>query len=486
MGRQLIKKECEMDYSYIQHNSISLERKEGFFAVENPATNEILAYVKNISQEELKDVIVESAKAQKQWAALLALQRADILWNWYDLMLKHQRNLAEILTEEMGKPLAESMGEILYAASFVRWFAEECRRINGDILQSVCNQQKLLVLKQPVGVCAAITPWNFPVAMIARKVAPALAAGCSMIVKPATQTPLSAYAMMKLADEAGVSKSVLQVVNGQSSMISEVLCESDIVRKISFTGSTEVGRKLMAQGAKTIKKLSLELGGNAPFIIFDDADIQEAVKGVIVSKFRNSGQTCVCANRIYVQTGIYDEFVQALSIEVQKLELGNGLHEGVTQGPLIDKKALAKVQEHIADALSKGARMVLGGKVASLGGNFFEPTIMTNVNASMIVSREETFGPLAPLFSFDSEDEVIEYANCTEFGLAAYLYTKDLSRIYRVSEALEYGMVGINSGLISTEVAPFGGVKQSGLGREGSTYGIQDYLELKYLCLNLS
>ncbi|RAX59215.1 succinate-semialdehyde dehydrogenase (NADP(+)) [Helicobacter monodelphidis] len=475
-----------MDYSYIQHNSISLERKEGFFAVENPATNEILAYVKNISQEELKDVIVESAKAQKQWAALLALQRADILWNWYDLMLKHQRNLAEILTEEMGKPLAESMGEILYAASFVRWFAEECRRINGDILQSVCNQQKLLVLKQPVGVCAAITPWNFPVAMIARKVAPALAAGCSMIVKPATQTPLSAYAMMKLADEAGVSKSVLQVVNGQSSMISEVLCESDIVRKISFTGSTEVGRKLMAQGAKTIKKLSLELGGNAPFIIFDDADIQEAVKGVIVSKFRNSGQTCVCANRIYVQTGIYDEFVQALSIEVQKLELGNGLHEGVTQGPLIDKKALAKVQEHIADALSKGARMVLGGKVASLGGNFFEPTIMTNVNASMIVSREETFGPLAPLFSFDSEDEVIEYANCTEFGLAAYLYTKDLSRIYRVSEALEYGMVGINSGLISTEVAPFGGVKQSGLGREGSTYGIQDYLELKYLCLNLS
>lgn len=467
------------------HEFVSQSKKDGFIAVNNPATGEDLAFVYDIKEQELQDIITKSQVAQKKWAALLAVERANILLKWYDLMLEHKQALAEILTQEMGKPLAEASGEIVYAANFIRWFAEECRRIDGDILQSAQQNQKLLVLKQPIGVCGAITPWNFPSAMITRKVAPALASGCSMIVKPATQTPLSAYALLVLAYKAGIPKDLLQVVTGKASMISKVLCESDIVRKITFTGSTEVGRTLMAQSANTIKKLSLELGGNAPFIVFDDANVDEAVKGMLASKFRNSGQTCVCANRIYVQSGIYDKVAQALKQEVEKLQVGNGLESGTTQGPLIDTKAVAKVEEHIADAISKGAKVLSGGKPHSKGLSFFEPTILTGVTKEMAVAREETFGPLAPLFKFDTEEEVISMANNTEFGLAAYLYTNNAARQWRVGEALEYGIVGINTGIISTEVAPFGGVKQSGLGREGSKYGIDDYLEIKYMCVNL-
>ncbi len=469
----------------LEHEFVSQNKKDGFIAVNNPATGEDLAFVYDIKEQELQDIITKSQVAQKKWAALLAVERANILLKWYDLMLEHKQALAEILTQEMGKPLTEASGEIVYAANFIRWFAEECRRIDGDILQSAQQNQKLLVLKQPIGVCGAITPWNFPSAMITRKVAPALASGCSMIVKPATQTPLSAYALLVLAYKAGIPRDLLQVVTGKASMISKVLCESDIVRKITFTGSTEVGRTLMAQSANTIKKLSLELGGNAPFIVFDDANVDEAVKGMLASKFRNSGQTCVCANRIYVQSGIYDKVAQALKQEVEKLQVGNGLESGTTQGPLIDTKAVAKVEEHIADATSKGAKVLSGGKPHSKGLSFFEPTILTGVTKDMAVAREETFGPLAPLFKFDTEEEVISMANNTEFGLAAYLYTNNAARQWRVGEALEYGIVGINTGIISTEVAPFGGVKQSGLGREGSKYGIDDYLEIKYMCVNL-
>ncbi|RDU65979.1 succinate-semialdehyde dehydrogenase (NADP(+)) [Helicobacter didelphidarum] len=469
----------------LNHKFVSPNKKEGFIPVSNPATNETLAFVYDITQSELEQIIIKSQIAQQKWAKILAHERADTLLRWYALILESKQILAQILTLEMGKPLGESLGEISYAASFIRWFAEESRRIDGDILQSVQPNQKLFVLKQPIGVCGAITPWNFPSAMITRKVAPALACGCSMIVKPATQTPLSAYALLVLAQQAGIPEDLLQVVTGKANMISKVLCESSIVRKITFTGSTEVGKKLMEQGANTIKKLSLELGGNAPFIIFDDADVSDAIKGILASKFRNSGQTCVCANRIYVQKGVYNKVASALKIEIERLEVGNGLEEGITQGPLIDDNAVAKVQEHIADATTKGAKILSGGKIHAKGGTFFEPTILTDVTSDMTVAKEETFGPLAPLFPFENEDEVIKMANNTEFGLAAYLYTKDTARIFRVSEALEYGMVGINTGIISNEVAPFGGVKQSGLGREGSKYGIDDYLELKYLCVNL-
>lgn len=469
----------------LEHDFVSKDKKDDFIAVSNPATGETLAFVYDIKEQELQDIISKSQIAQKKWASLLALERANILLKWYDLMLEHKQVLAEILTQEMGKPLAEANGEIVYAANFIRWFAEECRRVDGDILQPAQQNQKLLVLKQPIGVCGAITPWNFPSAMITRKVAPALASGCSMIVKPATQTPLSAYALLVLAYRAGIPKDLLQVVTGKASMISKILCESDIVKKITFTGSTEVGRTLMAQSANTIKKLSLELGGNAPFIVFDDANIEQAIKGMLASKFRNSGQTCVCANRIYVQSGIYDKVAQALKLEVEKLQVGNGLDNGTTQGPLIDTKAVAKVQEHIADATSKGAKILSGGRPHSKGLSFFEPTILTCVTKDMAVAREETFGPLAPLFKFETEEEVIAMANDTEFGLAAYLYTNNTARQWRVGEALEYGIVGINTGIISTEVAPFGGVKQSGLGREGSKYGIDDYLEIKYMCVNL-
>lgn len=475
-----------MNYVLLEHEFVSNVKKEGFIEVINPATGQHLASVYDIPQNELESIIQKSQIAQKKWAKLLATQRADILLTWYHLILENKQDLAEILTQEMGKPLTEALGEINYAASFIRWFAEECRRIDGDIIQPVQQGQKILVLKQPIGVCGAITPWNFPAAMITRKVAPALASGCSMIVKPATQTPLSAYAMLTLAYKAGIPKDVLCVVTGRASMISKVMCESDIVRKISFTGSTEVGRKLMEQSANTIKKLSLELGGNAPFIVFDDADIDSAIAGILASKFRNSGQTCVCANRIYIQSGIYDEVAKKLKVAVEKLKVGNGMEEGITQGPLIDSKAVLKVQEHIEDALKKGGKVLIGGKPHSKGMSFFEPTILTDVTQDMAVAREETFGPLAPLFKFHTQEEVIAMANNTEYGLAAYIYTKNMARLWEVGEELEYGIVGINTGIISTEVAPFGGVKQSGLGREGSKYGIEDYLEIKYICLNLA
>lgn len=474
-----------MNFKLLEHDFVSQSKKEGFIAVTNPATGEELAYVYDIKENELKAMIEKAQVAQKKWAALLALDRANILLKWYNLMLEHQEDLAKILTQEMGKPLNEAKGEIVYAANFLRWFAEECRRIDGDIIQPVQHGQKILVLKQPIGVCAAITPWNFPSAMITRKIGPALASGCSMIAKPATQTPLSAYALLVLAKKAGVPDDVFQVVTGKASMISKVMCESDIIKKISFTGSTEIGRSLMQQSAPTIKKLSLELGGNAPFIVFDDANIDEAVDGILASKFRNSGQTCVCANRIYIQSGIYDEVAKRLKDKVDNLKVGDGMEEGTTQGPLIDSKAVSKVEEHIKDAREKGAKVLTGGKPHSKGMSFFEPTILTGVTKDMAVAKEETFGPLAPLFKFESEEEIIELANNTEYGLASYLYTKDMARLWRVSEALEYGIVGVNTGIISTEVAPFGGVKQSGLGREGSKYGIEDYLEIKYVCVNL-
>lgn len=474
-----------MNFELLNHNFVSPTKKEDYIAVCNPATSKELAYVKNVSYEDLQAMLAKSQIAQKQWASRLAVERADILLKWYHLMLEYKEDLAVILTKEMGKPLNEARGEIVYGANFLRWFAEECRRIDGDIIQPVAQHQKILALKQPIGVCGAITPWNFPCAMITRKVAPALACGCTMIVKPATQTPLSAYAMLVLALKAGVPSDVLQVVTGDSRMISKTLCESDIVRKITFTGSTEVGRLLMQQSAPTIKKLSLELGGNAPFIVFEDADIDKAVDGILMSKFRNSGQTCVCANRIYVQSSVYERVSVALKKKVESLKLGDGMEKDTTQGPLIDNKAVQKVKEHISDAISKGAEVLVGGKASDLGHSFFEPTILTGVTQNMLVACEETFGPLAPLFKFDTEEEVIAMANDTEFGLAAYFYTNNAARQWRVSEALEYGIVGINTGIISTEVAPFGGVKQSGLGREGSKYGIDDYLELKYVCVDL-
>ncbi len=477
---------ASINYSLIEHPFVSKSSKDGFIEVKNKATDESLAFVYSIKQEELKSIIAKSKVAQKAWAKLMATQRADILLKWYNLMLENKQELAEILTQEMGKPLAEAQGEIVYAANFIRYFAEECRRIEGDIIQPVQENQKIFVLKQPVGVCGAITPWNFPSAMITRKAAPALAVGCSMIIKPATQTPLSAYALVNLAYKAGVPQDLLQVTTGNASMISETLCSSDIVKKISFTGSTEVGKKLIAQSANGVKKLSMELGGNAPFIVFDDANLDAAVQGILASKFRNSGQTCVCANRIYVQDGIYDELAKKLKEEVSKLNVGNGMDSGVTQGPLIDLKAVAKVEEHIADATKKGAKILLGGKRHERGGSFFYPTILCDVTKDMIVAREETFGPLAPLFRFKTDEEVIEMANDTEYGLAAYVYTTNMKRLWRVNEELEYGIIGTNTGIISTEVAPFGGVKQSGFGREGSKYGVQDYLEIKYMCVNLT
>ncbi|MFC3848444.1 NAD-dependent succinate-semialdehyde dehydrogenase [Helicobacter baculiformis] len=474
-----------MNFKLLDHPFVSPTKKEGFIAVSNPATLEEIAYVKSVGQEELEQIIAKSYQAQKQWACKLALERSDILLKWRELLLENLEDLARILTQEMGKPLKEARSEITYGASYLRWFAEEGRRIDGDILPSVVPNQKIFVLKQPVGVCAAITPWNFPSGMIARKVAPALACGCSMVIKPATQTPLSAYALMLLAQKAGVPEGVLSVVSGETRMIAKVICESDLVRKLTFTGSTQVGKILMQQSASTLKKLSLELGGNAPFIVFEDANLEQAATGILASKFRNSGQTCVCANRIYVQKSVYEPLSAILKSKVESLKLGNGLEENTTQGPLIDLKAVEKVQEHISDAVDKGAQILSGGKPSVLGASFFEPTILTGVDQSMLVAKEETFGPLAPLFSFESEEEVIAKANDTQYGLASYFYTQNLARVFRVSEALEYGMVGVNAGHISTETAPFGGIKQSGLGREGSKYGIEDYLEIKYMSVRL-
>lgn len=453
--------------------------------VDNPSTGRTIVSVPKLGRKETEQAIASAQAALPAWAAKTGKERAAILLKWAQLMMQHQKDLAAIMTSEQGKPVTEAAGEIAYAASFLEWFAEEAKRIDGDILQSPKAGQRLMALKQPIGVTAAITPWNFPAAMITRKVGPALAAGCTMVVKPAQQTPLTALALAVLAEEAGVPAGVFHVITGSSRDIGAALCESDVVRKLSFTGSTEVGRTLMEQCAPTIKKLSLELGGNAPFIVFDDADLDRAVDGILASKYRNAGQTCVCANRIYVQAGVYEEVAKRLVDKVNAMKVGDGFEDGVTQGPLIDKNAIEKVQEHIADATANGAKVIAGGKPHAKGGTFFEPTVVRDVTQSMRFASEETFGPVAPLFRFDSEDEVIGMANDTIFGLAAYFFTRDYARIWRVSEALEYGIVGINTGLISNEVGPFGGVKQSGLGREGSKYGIEEYLEIKYLCVDL-
>ncbi|MGJ7485997.1 NAD-dependent succinate-semialdehyde dehydrogenase [Variovorax sp. LT2P21] len=451
--------------------------------VTDPATGQAIATVPHMGRAETGRAIAGAAAALPAWRARTARDRAQVLRRWADLMLAHQDDLGRLMTLEQGKPLAEARGEIAYAASFLEWFAEEAKRVDGEVLQPQRAGQRIVVLKQPIGVCAAITPWNFPAAMITRKVGPALAAGCTIVVKPAELTPLSAFALGVLAIEAGLPPGVLQIVTGDAPAIGGALCASDVVRKLSFTGSTGVGRILMQQCAPTIKKLSLELGGNAPLIVFDDADLETAVQGIVASKFRNAGQTCVCANRIYVQAGIHDALVERLVQAVEAMPVGNGLEAGVTQGPLIDARAVAKVRQHIDDALTQGAQVCTGGQAHALGGTFFTPTVITGVTQAMRVAREETFGPLAPIFRFETEAEAIAMANATEFGLAAYLFTEDRRRIWRVSEQLETGMVGINTGLISNEVAPFGGVKQSGLGREGSRHGIEDYLELKYLCL---
>jgi succinate-semialdehyde dehydrogenase/glutarate-semialdehyde dehydrogenase len=454
-------------------------------AVTDPATGETLAQVPNMGQAETQRAIAAAQAAQREWAAKSAKERARILHAWNDLMLANLEDLAYLMTREQGKPLAEARGEIRYAASFIDWFAEEARRIQGDIAEHPDADKRIQIRKQPVGVCAAITPWNFPAAMITRKAGPALAAGCAIIIKPAEQTPLSAFALAELAQRAGVPAGVLQVVTGDARAIGGVLTSSPVVRKLSFTGSTEVGRILMAQCAPTIKRLSLELGGNAPFIVFDDADVDAAVNGALIAKYRNSGQTCVCANRFLVQDGIYDTFAQKLAEKVAALAVGNGLQAETVQGPLIDQAAIEKVEELVSDAREQGARVLAGGGRHVLGGTFYQPTVLTGATTAMRLAREEIFGPVAPLFRFRDESEAIAMANDTEFGLAAYVYTRDLSRSWRVTEQLEYGMVGLNTGLISNEVGPFGGVKQSGLGREGSRYGIDEYLELKYVCVQL-
>ena len=453
--------------------------------VNNPATNEIIGSVPKMGAAETRRAIEAADRAQPAWRALTAKERANKLRRWFELMIENQDDLARLMTLEQGKPLAEAKGEIAYAASFLEWFGEEAKRVYGDMIPGHQPDKRLMVIKQPIGVTAAITPWNFPSAMITRKAGPALAAGCTMVLKPASQTPYSALALAELAERAGIPKGVFSVVTGSAGEVGGELTGNPIVRKLTFTGSTEIGRQLMAECAKDIKKVSLELGGNAPFIVFDDADLDAAVDGALISKYRNNGQTCVCANRLYIQDGVYDAFVEKLKAAVAKLNIGNGLEQGVTTGPLIDAKAVAKVEEHIADAVGKGAKVVAGGKPHALGGTFFEPTILVDVPKNALVSKDETFGPLAPLFRFKDEAEVIAMSNDTEFGLAAYFYARDLGRVFRVAEALEYGIVGINTGIISNEVAPFGGIKASGLGREGSKYGIEDYLEIKYLCIGV-
>jgi succinate-semialdehyde dehydrogenase/glutarate-semialdehyde dehydrogenase len=474
---RLFREQCFIDGSWVGADG------GGTLPVHNPATAAPLGTVPNMGTGETRRAIAAAAAALPPWAARTAKERSGLLRRWFDLILANQDDLAVLMTAEQGKPLAEAKGEIAYAASFIEWFAEEGKRLYGDIIPGHQADKRILVLRQPVGVVAAITPWNFPSAMITRKAGPALAAGCAMVCKPATQTPYSALALAELADRAGIPKGVFNVITGSSTAIGAEMTGNPTVRKVTFTGSTEVGKKLMVQCAGTVKKLSLELGGNAPFIVFDDADLDAAVQGAIASKYRNTGQTCVCANRLLVQDGVYDEFSERLAVAVGKLRVGDGLKGVTEQGPLIDSKAVAKVEEHIADALRKGATVALGGKRHPLGGTFFEPTILTGVTPEMLIAREETFGPIAPLFKFHSEAEAIAMANDTEFGLAAYLYTRDLARSWRVSEAIEYGIVGLNTGIISTEVAPFGGVKESGTGREGSKYGIFDYTELKYICV---
>jgi len=482
----------------VQLNDPSLLRQQSFIngqwcdavsgdtlKVVNPATNAVIGYVPNMGQVETEMAIKAAEAALPAWRALTAKERGAKLRRWFELLNENSDDLALLMTTEQGKPLAEAKGEVTYAASFIEWFAEEAKRIYGDTIPGHQVDKRLMVIKQPVGVTAAITPWNFPAAMITRKAAPALAAGCTMVVKPAHQTPFTALAMAELAKRAGIPAGVFSVLTGDAVQIGNEMCSNPIVRKLSFTGSTNIGIKLMAQCAPTLKKLSLELGGNAPFIVFNDANIDAAVEGAMIAKYRNAGQTCVCANRIYVQDGVYDEFALKLSTAVGKLKVGEGINEGVTTGPLINAAAVEKVQSHLIDAIAKGASVIAGGKVHDLGGNFFEPTVLTNVDKSMLVAREETFGPLAPLFKFSDVDDVIKQANDTEFGLAAYFYGRDISLVWKVAEALEYGMVGVNTGLISTEVAPFGGMKSSGLGREGSKFGIEEYLEIKYICMSV-
>jgi succinate-semialdehyde dehydrogenase/glutarate-semialdehyde dehydrogenase len=455
------------------------------FDVSNPARGDVIAQVADLSRADLARAIDGAEAAQKKWAALTAKERCNILRNWYNLMMEHQSDLAMILTAEMGKPLAEAMGEISYGASFVEFFAEEAKRNYGETIPGHQADKRITVIKQPIGVAASITPWNFPNAMITRKAAPALAAGCAFVARPSELTPLSALALGVLAQRAGLPAGILQIVpSNDASASGKEFCENSKVRKLTFTGSTRVGRILLSQAAEQVKKCSMELGGNAPFIVFDDADLDEAVIGAMACKFRNNGQTCVCANRIYVQAGVYEEFTKRFKVAVEAMKVGDGF-AGADLGPLISKPALAKVEDHIADALSKGAVVATGGKPHDLGGTFFEPTILTGVTQDMTVSKEETFGPMAPLFKFENVDDVIAMANDTIFGLAAYFYAKDLSRVYKVAEALEYGIIGVNTGIISTEVAPFGGVKQSGLGREGSHHGMDEYLELKYICMSV-
>ena len=472
--KSLLKDKCLINGQWL------LAKSNETISVTNPADGDVVGNVPSLSATEVETVIEASNAAFKQWRKLTAADRSKILRKWFDLMIANADDLAMIMTSEQGKPLKEARGEILYAASFVEWFAEEAKRTYGDTIPSPQAKQRITVIKQPVGVTAAITPWNFPAAMITRKAAPALAAGCTMIVRPASLTPLTALALGELANRAGIPAGVLQIITGKSSTIGKVLTDSNIVRKLSFTGSTEVGRTLMAECAPTIKRISLELGGNAPFIVFDDANLDEAVKGAIACKYRNAGQTCVCANRLLVQEGIYEAFTKKLEQAVKALKIGDGRKADTDIGPMIEESALKKVEDHIADALKKGGKLVCGGK--RLGGLFMEPAIVTGVTQDMRFAHEETFGPVAPLFKFKTEEEAINMANDTIFGLAAYFYTRDFSRAVRVSEALEYGMVGHNTGLISNEVAPFGGVKQSGLGREGSKYGIEEYMEVKYIC----
>lgn len=473
--------------AFIAGNWVSAE-DGGTVAICDPANGKMLAQVPDMAVTETRSAIVAADNVWPAWRMLTAKQRGAILRKWHDLIVSNADDLALLMTSEQGKPLAEARGEALYAASFVEWFAEEGKRSYGDLIPQTMANQRLLVMKQPIGVCAAITPWNFPAAMITRKVAPALAAGCPVVVKPAEQTPLTALALAVLAERAGFPAGVFNVVTSSAAnapLIGGELTSNPTVRKLSFTGSTEVGRVLMAQCAPTLKKISLELGGNAPFIVFDDADIDAAVAGAMASKYRNAGQTCVCANRLLVQSGVYEAFAQKLAAQVAALKVGVGTEEGVNQGPLIDAQALEKVEAHVADAVAKGARVLTGGKRHAQGGTFYEPTVLADVTSEMRCAREETFGPVAPLFRFDDEAEAIAMANATEYGLAAYFYARDLSRTWRVAEALEYGMVGVNVGLIANEAAPFGGVKQSGIGREGSKYGIEEYLEIKYVCLGL-
>ncbi|MBV8666505.1 MAG: NAD-dependent succinate-semialdehyde dehydrogenase [Burkholderiaceae bacterium] len=474
----LLRSQAYIDGGWVNSNST--------FNVNNPANGAIIASVANLGAREAETAISAAAAAFPAWSAKTGKERAALMRAWFDLMIAHSDDLATLMTAEQGKPLAEAKGEVVYGASFIEWFAEEAKRVSGDVMSSTWSDKRMVVLKQPIGVCASITPWNFPIAMITRKVAPALAAGCTIVIKPAEQTPLSALALAELAHRAGLPRGVVNVVTADSDHsieVGKVLCASPTVRHLSFTGSTPVGRILMQQCAPTVKKLALELGGHAPFIVFDDADLDAAVEGAVQSKYRNAGQTCVCTNRFYVHESKYDAFVEKLAARAGKIKVGSGFDDGVQQGPMIDDQAIAKVEEHVADAQSKGAKVVAGGKRSALGGLFYEPTVLAGVDARMKIMSEETFGPVAAVVKFKTEEEAVAAANASDFGLASYFYSRDIGRVWRVAEKLEYGMVGINTGLISNEVAPFGGVKQSGLGREGSVYGIDEYLEMKYLCM---